>query len=107
LKSLEGRSDDFLTLGTGKLISPMPLRVRLEMINGIREYRLILENTNTFDIQIVKGQNFKGATIEEVKNVLREILGKDARTNISIVDEIPREKSAKIRLIASKVGLYL
>jgi len=39
--------------------------------------------------------------------VLREILGKDARTNISIVDEIPREKSAKIRLIASKVGLYL
>jgi len=59
IKSLEGRSDDFLTLRTGKLILPMPLRVRLEMINGIYQYRLIQENTDTFDVQIVKGAEFQ------------------------------------------------
>jgi len=107
IKSIEGRSDDFLSLPMGKLLSPVPLRVKLEEINGIDQYKLIQENINTFNVQIIKGQAFKEATIEEFENVLREILGRDIKVNINIVDEIPREKSGKIRPIVSKVPINL
>lgn len=107
IKSIEGRSDDFLTLPMGKLLSPVPLRVELEEINGIDQYKLIQKNISTFNVQIIKGQAFKEATIEEFENVLREILGRDIKVNINIVDEIPREKSGKIRPIVSKVPINL
>lgn len=107
IKSIEGRCDDFLTLPTGRLISPVPLRLRLEMIKGIDQYKLIQENENTFNFQIVNGQNFKEATIEEFKNVLREILGKNIQINVNIVNEILREKSGKMRPIVSKVPVNL
>jgi len=107
IKSIEGRSDDFLTLPTGKLISPVPLRVKLEEINGIDQYKLIQENISIFNVQIIKGRDFKQATIEEFENVLREILGKDIEININIVDEIPREKSGKVQPIVSKLPANL
>ncbi len=103
IKSIEGRSDDFLTLPTGKLISPVPLRVELEEIDGIDQYKLVQENINIFNVQIVKGKNFQEGTIEQFENVLTDMLGRDTRINVNIVDKIPREKSGKVRPIVSKV----
>ncbi len=107
IKLIEGRSNDFITLPSGKIISPIPLIIILEEIDGISQFRLLQENINAFDIQIVKGRNFKETIIEEVKRALREILGRNTRISVNIVDEIPREKSGKIRPIVSKVPINL
>jgi len=107
IKLVQGRCDDFITLASGKIVSPVVLELSLERIEGIGQYKLVQENIDIFDVQIVKGQNFKEATIKEVENVLREILGGDNRININIVGEIPREKSGKIRPILSKVLVNL
>jgi len=107
IKLVQGRCDDFITLASGKIVSPVVLELSLERIEGIGQYKLVQENIDVFDVQIVKGQNFKEATIKEVENVLREILGGDNRININIVGEIPREKSGKIRPILSKVLVNL
>jgi len=103
IKLVQGRSNDFITLASGEIISPLLLGVSLEKIEGIGQYKLTQENVNIFDVQIVKGQDFQEATIGEFKNVLREILGGDIQINVNILDEIPREKSGKIRPIVSKV----
>jgi len=79
------------------------LRLKLEKINGIVQYKLTQENTNTFDLQIVKGQNFDEAKREEFENMLREILGRDTLIRVNMVGEISRENSGKIRPIVSKV----
>jgi len=107
VRLIEGRSNDFITLASGKILSPVLLIGTLQKIEGISQYKLIQENINTFDIQIVKAQDFRKATIEEFENVLREIVGKDTRISINIVDEIPREKSGKIRPIVSRLPVNL
>ena len=107
IKLVQGRSNDFITLPSEKIVSPLLLGVNLEKIEGIGQYRLIQENINTFNVQIVKGKDFEEATIEEFKNVLREVLGTDIRLNVDIVDEIHREKSGKMRPIVSKVPVNL
>ena len=107
IRLIEGRSNDFITLASGKILSPVLLTSTLQKIGEISQYKLVQENMNVFDVQIVKGQNFKEATIEEVENGLREILGSEARINVDIVSEIPREKSGKVRPIESKVAVNL
>ena len=104
---IEGRCDDFITLPSGKIISPILLEISLKKINGISQYKLTQENINTFDVQIVKGQNFQEATIKEFENVLRGILSRDIQIKVNIVNEIPRERSGKIRPIVSKVPINL
>ena len=107
IELVEGRSNDFVSLPSGKIMPPIPLIITLEKIEGINQYKLVQENINVFDVQIVKGQNFKETTIEEVKRVLTEILGRKTRINVNIVSEIPREKSGKARPIVSKVPVNL
>jgi len=107
IKLIQGRSNDFITLPSGKIVSPLLLGVSLEKIERISQYKLTQENINTFNIQIMKGKDFEEVTIEEFKNLLREILGRDIQLDVNIVDEIPREKSGKIRPIVSKVPVNL
>ena len=107
IELIEGRSNDFITLPSGKIISPILLIIALENIDGISQFRLLQENINTFDVQIVKERNFKETITEEVKRALGEILGRNTRITVNIVDEIPREKSGKIRPILSKVPVNL
>jgi phenylacetate-CoA ligase len=107
IKLIQGRSNDFITLPSGKIMPPIPLIITLEKIEGISQFKLLQENINVFDVQIVKGQNFKETAIEEVKHALIEILGRGTRISVNIVDEIPREKSGKVRPIVSKLPVSL
>ncbi|MFB0528314.1 MAG: phenylacetate--CoA ligase family protein [bacterium] len=107
IELVEGRCNDFVTLPSGKILSPVLLLIAVESIYGISQYKLVQEKIDAFDVQIVKGQNFKETTIRELKHGLREILGRNTRININIVDEIPREKSGKVRPIVSKIPVNL
>lgn len=107
IRLIEGRSNDFVTLPSGKILPPILLIITLEKIEGISQFKLVQENINVFDVQIVKGQNFKETTIEEVKRLLTEILNRKTRINVNIVSEIPREKSGKVRPIVSKIPVNL
>ncbi len=107
IELVEGRTNDFVTLASGKILSPLLLVLCLEKIDGISQYRLVQEKMDTFNVQIIEGQNFTEATIEKIRKKLREILGGNAQINIDMVREIPREKSGKVRPIVSKVPVNL
>lgn len=107
IELVEGRTNDFVSLSSGRIISPVILLLCLEKIDGISQYRLIQEKIDTFNVQIVKGQNFGQATIEKIRKNLREILGGNAQINIDMVKEIPRDKSGKLHPVVSKVPLNL
>jgi len=107
IELVEGRTNDFVTLASGKILPPVLLLLCLEKIDGINQYKLIQEKINMFNVQIVKGQNFKEATIEEVRKKLKDILGRNAQIKIDIVEEIPRDKSGKVRPLESKVPVNL
>jgi len=107
IELIQGRSNDFITLPSGKVISPLLLGVCLEKIEGIGQYKLVQESKDILSVQIVRGQDFNEATIRKFEETLRETLGSTVHININIVDEIPREKSGKIRPIVSKVAVSL
>jgi len=107
IELIQGRSNDFITLPSGKVVSPLLLGVCLEKIEGIGQYKLVQESKDILNVQILRGQNFNEATIRKFEDTLRETLGSTVHININIVDEIPREKSGKIRPIVSKIPVSL
>lgn len=105
MKVVDGRADDFLVLPSGRIISPRSIHV-LHYIDGIARYRIIQEKMDEFIVQIVKGRNLSQKTVSQVKEeILRGCLGEDVKIRVELVDEIPRDKSGKIRAVMSKIKL--
>lgn len=103
IKSIEGRSDDFLTLPSGRIISPRTINV-IEDIPGIVQYRTIQETRNRFVVQVVPGKDFSANSEGEIRRQIRlGCLGEDVNIEIVVVNELPRERTGKLRTIISHV----
>jgi len=103
MKIIDGRADDFLVLPSGKTISARNIGT-LEYIDGIARCRIIQEQKDKIIVQIVKGRNFSQETIKQVREkILRGCLGEDVKIVVKLVEEIPKDKSGKIRMVMSKV----
>ncbi len=107
IELVEGRSNDFVTLASGRILSPLLLLLCLEKIDGISQYRLIQEKIDMFNVQIVKGRNFKEAALDKIRRKLRELLGKNAQINVDMVRELPKDKSGKVHPVVSRVPVNL
>ena len=103
IKSIEGRSDDFLTLPSGRLISPRTINV-IENIPGIVQYRTIQTKRDTFSVQVVPNEEFSVESENEIRQQIRlGCLGEDISIEIERVNELPRERTGKLRTIISNV----
>ena len=104
MKILEGRTDDFLVLPSGTVISPRNINF-LENVKGISEYRIIQKELDRILLQIVKGIDFSENTISQAKNVIRNgCLDEDIGINVEFVEKIPRDKSGKKRAVISELS---
>jgi phenylacetate-CoA ligase len=103
MKIIEGRTDDFLVLPSGTIISPRNINF-LENVDGIAEYRIIQKKPNKILVQVTKGTDFSQKTISRAKDEIRSgCLGEDIIISVEIVDQIPRDKSGKISAVVSEV----
>lgn len=104
MKIVEGRTDDFVILPSGNIISPRHINF-LENVEGIKSYRIIQKKQNELLVQITKDTGFSEKTIPQAKNeILNGCLGEDLGIFVEIVDEIPRDKSGKIRAVISELN---
>lgn len=103
IKSIEGRTDDFLTLPSGRVISPRTINV-IDDIPGIIEYRTIQKKRDTFCVQVVPGNNYSIDTNRQIEQQIRlGCIGENVNIEIELVNEIPRERTGKLRTIISYV----
>jgi phenylacetate-CoA ligase len=103
IKNIEGRNDDFLTLPSGRKISPRMINV-IENIPGVSMYRTIQITKNKFLVNLVKNLEFKEKTISEIKKQIKAgCLGEDVEIEVKVVEEIKREKGGKLRAVVSRV----
>lgn len=105
MKVVEGRRDDFIILGSGKMISPRFFSDLMKSIPGLDQYKIIQENIDKFMIQLVKGSDFSFSTTEKIEKDFIKVLGETANLKIEIKEEIPREPSGKLRKVISKVNI--
>ena len=103
IKSIEGRSDDFLTLPSGRKISPRTINV-IEDIPGVSRYQTIQEEKNRITINLVKGSGFSEKTITEIENHIKTgCFGEDIKIEIKLVKELPVNRRGKLRAVISNV----
>jgi phenylacetate-CoA ligase len=102
IKSIEGRLGDMVMKENGDYISQYLFYYAVKDLdnmglhNSIFKYKIIQRDLY-FDLYFVKGTEFKDQAIEFIKARMYELIGTNIAISIHFVDEIPIEKSGKLR----------
>jgi phenylacetate-coenzyme A ligase PaaK-like adenylate-forming protein len=112
IKSIEGRSVDFFIMPSGKKIDPGELYFNI--YNEIREdvfcvyqFQVVQEKKDCVVINIVQGKNFDLKIIPRLKKSIEKTfsdIDENVSVDVVIVDEIPKEKTGKVRTMVSMVN---
>lgn len=102
MKHIEGRADDFIRLPDGRLVSPR--RVSTVVWNAMHgdQYRIIQKKLDLVIVEL-RNKDLPDKTDLRVSEGLREVLGTDVQVQIRFVDQIPSDKSGKIRRVTSEI----
>lgn len=104
MKSILGRENDMILRPDGRrVISPVFINI-MRAIPGIFQYRIFQEDLKHLKISIVKDNKFTADSLNNIHTDVRHIVGEDMEIELSIVDEIKKEESGKIRAISSNVS---
>jgi phenylacetate-CoA ligase len=71
---------------------------------GVRQIQIIQNNKNELNIRIVRDDNFTEKAVDFMKGYFRKDMGENMKLLFEFSENIPREKSGKIRLIVSNVS---
>jgi phenylacetate-CoA ligase len=105
MKLIEGRSDSFMRTPDGRLFSPIIWTLLMRQIPGVGQFKAIQEKKDLIKIQVVRDQAFTGATARRIVHDVQEVMGEEMRVDVEVVEEIPRDKSGKVRCAVSKVAV--
>jgi phenylacetate-CoA ligase len=101
MKLLLGRSDDFVTLPSGKRVSPRLFSALMWDIDGLIQWRVEQERRDNLLISIVPSKAYSNRTIEQIRNTLAKQLKENIPIEIRLVEAIPRDPSGKLRTVIS------
>lgn len=103
MKLIEGRSDSFMQTPDGRVFSPIIWTLIMRQISGIDQFKAIQERKDFIRILVVGDNEFTEATVEQIKHDVKGVMGGGIDVDVEIVDDIPRDKSGKVRCAVSKV----
>ena len=106
MKLIEGRSDSFMQTPDGRVFSPIIWTLIMRQIPGVGKFKAIQEMRDLIRILVVGDQMFTLATLEQIKHDVKDVMGEGMHVDVEIVEEIPREKSGKVRSAVSKVNRF-
>jgi len=105
MKCVEGRADDFISLPSGKIISPIVLALVMKHSEGVVEYQLVQETFDKISAFLVVSEEFGEKHIEKLDEDIRSVLNHEVSVKIKIQDALKRGSTGKIRSVISKVGI--
>ncbi|MEW6035042.1 MAG: hypothetical protein AB1529_00375 [Candidatus Micrarchaeota archaeon] len=103
LKGLEGRSDDFLTLPSGRPFAAITLLSLLKKVPQMLQYQIVQEKDHTIRLLVVPEGAFTASDIKAIKRSFEEAIPEPVPIELEIVSELPRERSGKLRCVTSKL----
>ncbi|SDF23831.1 phenylacetate-CoA ligase [Methanolobus vulcani] len=105
MKLVEGRSDSFMQTSDGRIFSPIIWTLIIRQISGISQLKAIQERKDKIKIQVVKNDMFSQYTPNQIVSKVRTIMGNEVIVEVETVDEIPKDKSGKVRSAISNVKI--
>ncbi|MBP1910656.1 phenylacetate--CoA ligase family protein [Methanolobus bombayensis] len=105
MKVIEGRADAYMQVPDGRVFSPITWTILMRDIPGVGQYKAIQEKKDLIKVVLVKSDEFSDDTVNQVIANVKNTMGHDITVLVSIVDEIPREKSGKLKSAISHVNI--
>ena len=105
MKLVEGRSDSFMQAPDGRMFSPIIWTLIMRKIPGVNQFKAIQEKKDLIRILVVRDQAFTEATAGQIVHDVQEVMGEEMHVDVEVVEEIPKDKSGKVRCAVSKVTI--
>lgn len=97
----EGRVDDFITCPDGSLVYDAILAYVLK--DYAVQFRAYQDETDLINLYIIPKNRHDAAVEKKIRTRLRKYLGKEMRISFTVTDNIPPEKSGKLRYFVSRI----
>ncbi|MEM2145104.1 MAG: hypothetical protein QW279_07070 [Candidatus Jordarchaeaceae archaeon] len=107
LKIVEGRKDDFLRATDGRLFPPtIFFPYPFESLKGIRQFRVVQSKIDKIDILLSVDQTFTDSAqvFEKARENIQKLFGNDMQVEFKILDNIPPDRSGKLRKVISNIN---
>jgi len=105
LEDVLGRHGDVFKKRDGTSIPGISFADRIiTECRGIKQIQIVQTDYERFTLHIVKGTEYSDAAVEDVKKRINNYMHDEMSFEILIVNDIPREKSGKIRFCKCEIG---
>jgi phenylacetate-CoA ligase len=101
LREIQGRTTDFVVAADGTVMHGLALIYVLREQTGIESFKVTQRSRRLTEVQLVIAPGFEPGTVARIEAGFRHRLGDTVDVRVSIVDEIPAERSGKYRYIVS------
>ena len=102
MKLTEGRAKDRLKIPSGRVISSIILIAEMRFIEGLRQFQIVQEEIDQYNVRVVKGLGYREDVHSEIESRLRKVLG-DVKIGISMVPYVPKGRTGKTRQFISNL----
>jgi len=105
MEGIEGRADDFIVCPDGKMVDASILAYIVKKLpkDAVTQFRIIQKSVDELLVQLVVTNGLKQQIGKYIKHKLQGSLGKDMKISFEYVDQIPVEKSGKLRCFISEI----
>jgi phenylacetate-CoA ligase len=79
----------------------------MRRIPGVGQFKAIQERKDLVRILVVRDQAFNEATVGQIVHDVQKVMGEEVRVDVEVVEEIPKDKSGKVRCAVSKIEVML
>jgi phenylacetate-CoA ligase len=94
---IETRVGGNVILPDGRCVSYLALTRVFGPLANIRKSQVIQDRRDHIRVKVVPGRSFSGDDAESIRNGIRAILASDVSIDVELLEDIPVEKSGKLR----------
>jgi phenylacetate-CoA ligase len=103
LKSVEGRTTDFIVTPEGKVLHGLALIYKVRDTRGVKLFKIVQEDYDIIRLELVTDSGFGAYEEADIRADWFKRLGGNVNIEFKYLEKIEPEKSGKHRYVVSKV----
>lgn len=108
MKAIQGRSNSLIQTPSGRIFPELTFWSIMGTFverDRIGQFKVIQEKIDRIRVQILPEEGFTSKTADDLRENIKAVLGEDMTVDIETVENMPYDKSGKLRSVISKVKL--
>ena len=105
IKGIEGRLQEFIVTGTGRLISMTAVNMHSNVFDNVKQFQFFQSEKGRVVFNIIRGEGYCDRDTEYIIEELCKKLGDDVELEIRFVNEISRTNRGKYKFLIQKLPI--